>query len=157
MSDGEPLARARRVGPPGEELNAPTLDGTLTAVTTPPRRRHDPDTPRARRLPPPRGADPLALGGLLFGALAATLACVWPLSGPAGLVAVACGLAGLNGRSRPLAVAAAALGVSASAAALGVAVMSLALATHEPPAGPPPQKPVWGLPVVKVPPPFLPA
>ena len=157
MPEGEPLARARRVGvPTSEALDAPTLDAALTAVTTPTRPRDDLPLARRRRPPPPAGPEPFALTGLVFGIVAVALGCLWPISAPAALVALACGVVGLNGRSRRSAVAAVTLGAVGLAAGLGVAASSVALIAQKsatPPTTAPP--PVWVPPVPKGPVPFL--
>lgn len=130
MPEGKP-ARARRAVPSRAELDAPTLDGTLTPLR-PGDDADMPVAPRARRVRVgPRGADPVATTGLILGALSVAAGCVWPLSGAAGAVAVACGLASLGGRSRPRAVAAAVLGAAGLAAGVGVAASSVALVSQQ--------------------------
>ena len=128
----ERLARARRVRPSGTELDLPTLDGDLT-----PSRRPD-DRPHRRRMPSqPPGADPLATTGLVFGIVSVVAGCVWPLTFAAGCVALWCGLAAVNGRSRPRAVAAAVLGMVGVIAGVGVAASSVAiLVARDMPANP---------------------
>ena len=166
MPEEEQLARARRVGvPTPEALNAPTLDSTLIPVTTPTRPRHDEDDelPLARRAarprrrpPPPTGPDPFALTGVLFGVVSVVGGACWLLGGPSAIVALVCGVAGLNGRSRPKAIAAVTLGVAGLAAGFGVAVSTMAMVSVKSAPTTTPVPPVWVPPVPPKPEPFLP-
>jgi len=54
---------------------------------------------------PSGAADGLAIASLVFGVLSLPLFCAWCLAIPAGVVALALGAFGLNGRNRSLAIA----------------------------------------------------